>query len=50
MVDNFEEIEEQSDHLQPMTPELVEILMNSAQYYQMKYDGSLEPMCELFPI
>ena len=50
MVPNFDEIEEQSDNLQPLTPELVEILMNSAQYYQMKYDGALEPMCELFPI
>ena len=50
MIQNFEEIEEHSDLLQPMTPELVEILMNSAQYYQMKYEGALEPMCELFPI
>ena len=30
MVPNFDEIEEQSDNLQPLTPELVEILMNSA--------------------
>ena len=50
MVNNFDEIEEHSDNLQPMTPELVDILMNSAQYYQMKYEGALEPMCELFPV
>ena len=33
-----------------MTQELAEVLMNSAQYYQMKYEGTLEPMGELFPI
>lgn len=50
MVHNFDEIEEYSDNLQPMTPELIGILMNSAQYYQMKYEGLLDPMCELFPV
>lgn len=50
MVQNFDEIEEHSDILQPMTQELAEILMNSAQYYHMKYEGTLEPMCELFPV
>jgi len=28
----------------------VEILLNSATYYQMKYDGKLEHMQEIFPI
>lgn len=50
MVQNFDEIEEHSEILQPLTQEHAEILMNSAQYYQMKYEGTLEPMCELFPI
>lgn len=29
---------------------MVEILLNSATYYQMKYEGKLEPVCELFEI
>ena len=29
---------------------MVDILMNSIQYYQMKYDGELETMQEVFPI
>ena len=29
---------------------MVDILMNSAVYYQKKYEGELEPMCEVFSI
>lgn len=30
--------------------EMVDILMNSAVYYQKKYEGELEPMCEVFSV
>lgn len=33
-----------------MTNEVVEILLNSVQYYQKKYDGSMKHMDEVFPI
>ena len=33
MYNNFETIEAMSDNIQPLTPEMIEILMNSALYY-----------------
>lgn len=47
-VENFDELDRQSDNITPLSAELVDILMNSVLYYQMKYDGDLDPMCELF--
>jgi hypothetical protein len=32
-VNNFDEIEKESDKIQPLTCELIEILLNSADYY-----------------
>ena len=50
MCSNFDEIEEQSQCIKLLDSRRIEILLNSATYYQMKYDGSLEHMCEIFPI
>ena len=44
MVGNFDQIENQSENIQQLTPKLIDILMNSIQYYQMKYDGDLDAM------
>lgn len=46
--DNFETIEALSDNIQPLTTEMIDILMSSAVYYQKKYDGELDQMCEVF--
>ena len=50
MIKNFEQIEADSDIIQPLTLESVEILMNSAVYYQKKYTGEIAHMEEVFPI
>ena len=47
-IKNFEQLEFQSDNIQPLTIEIVEVLLNSAMYYQKKYDGELEHMQEVF--
>jgi hypothetical protein len=47
-VKNFEQIEMMSDNIQPLSPEMIEILMSSLVYYQKKYDGELDVMCEVF--
>ena len=49
-IKNFDQIELQSDFIQPLPIEMVDILMNSAVYYQKKYVGELEPMCEVFSV
>ena len=49
-VNNFDEIEKESDKIQPLTIELIEILLNSADYYQKKYTGEIKHMEEVFPI
>jgi hypothetical protein len=33
MIKNFEEIESKSEEISPISPEMVDILMNSASYY-----------------
>jgi hypothetical protein len=48
-VSNFEELERESDRIQPLTPEIVEVLMNSALYYEKKYEKELPHMDEVFP-
>jgi len=50
MIKNFEDIESKSEEISPITPDMVEILMNSACYYQKKYDGELDNMCEVFTV
>lgn len=47
-IKNFEQIDALSESIQPLTPEMIDILMSSAQYYQKKYDGELDTMCEVF--
>jgi hypothetical protein len=48
MIDNYETIECLSDNIQPLTVEMIDILMSSALYYQKKYDGELDTMSEVF--
>ena len=48
LVENFEQIEYLSDNIQPLTVEMIDVLMSSALYYQKKYDGELDSMCEVF--
>lgn len=48
-VSNFEELDRDSDKIQPLTTEMVDILMNSADYYQKKYTKELPHMQEVFP-
>lgn len=48
-VNNFDEIDRDSDKIQPLTIEMVDILMNSAVYYQKKYNHEIDHMCEVFP-
>ena len=50
LVTKFREMEKDCDKITPITSDLVEILMNSADYYQKKYDGVLPHMQEMFPI
>lgn len=42
MVQNFDTIVEESDKIWPLEGEMVDILLNSAVYYQKKYEGELE--------
>ena len=44
MIRNFDEIEEASEEIMPLDHEMIEVLLNSAFYYQKKYEGSLDPM------
>ena len=48
MISNFDELEASSDNISPLSLEMVDILMNSAVYYQKKYEGELEHMQEVF--
>jgi hypothetical protein len=48
IINNFETIECLSDNIQPLTVEMIDILMSSALYYQKKYDGELDAMSEVF--
>ena len=49
-VENFDQIEEQSESIQPLNFEMIEVLMNSALYYQKKYTREIGHMQEVFPI
>lgn len=49
-IDNFDEIEEQSHDIQPINTDMIDILMNSAVYYQKKYTREIGHMQEVFPI
>ena len=44
MIRNFDDIDERSEDIMPLDHEMIEVLLNSAVYYQKKYEGSLEPM------
>ena len=44
MFSNFEKVAESSDKMKTLDGRKVDILLNSASYYQMKYDGKLENM------
>ena len=46
--DNFDTIEQESNDIQQLSNEMVEILMNSATYYQKKYNKELDDMREVF--
>jgi hypothetical protein len=48
MIKNFEELEAKSGDITPLSPEMIEILLNPASYYQKKYDGELDQLCEVF--
>ena len=50
MYSNFEKVAEASEKMKMLDSRKVEILLNSATYYQMKYDGRLENMQEIFTI
>lgn len=50
MYSNFDKVAEASDKMKTLDPRRVDILLNSATYYQMKYDGRLENMQEIFDI
>lgn len=50
MIKNFEELDAKSEEITPISAEMIEILMNSASYYQKKYDGELDNMCEVFTV
>ena len=50
MIKNFEEIEAKSSDITPLSAEMIEILLNPASYYQKKYDGELEHLCEVFTV
>jgi len=50
MYTNFDQMIEASEEIKVLDSRRVEILLNSATYYQMKYDGTLEHMQEIFPI
>lgn len=43
-VDNFDQIEQQSEIIQPLTQDMIDVLMNSADYYQKKYTGEIDHM------
>ena len=45
---NFDVIENESNDISQLNNEMVEILLNSATYYQKKYTGELEEMNEVF--
>ena len=47
---NFDKIAEASQKMKVLDSRKVDILLNSATYYQMKYDGRLENMQEIFEI
>ena len=49
LIDNFDQIERDSETIEVLGTEMVDILLNSAEYYQKKYEGELEPMHEVFP-
>jgi len=44
MIDNFDQIDRDSDLIQPVSLEMVDILMNSLVYYHKKYTGELGHM------
>ena len=50
MYTNFDQMAEASEEIKVLDSRRVEILLNSASYYQGKYDGTLEHMQEIFPI
>jgi hypothetical protein len=50
MYANFDKVAEASDKMKTLDGRRVDILLNSATYYQMKYDGRLENMQEIFDI
>ena len=41
LVDNFDLIESESEGIEPLGSEMVDVLLNSAVYYQKKYEGEL---------
>lgn len=41
LVDNFDLIESESEAIEPLGSEMVDVLLNSAVYYQKKYEGEL---------
>jgi len=49
-IENFDQIEEESEIIQPLNQEMVDILMNSALYYEKKYTREIGHMQEVFPI
>ena len=49
LVDNFDQVERDSETIEVLGTEMVDILLNSAVYYQKKYEGQLEAMHEVFP-
>lgn len=48
--DNFDEVETDSEQIQPLTIEMIDVLMNSALYYHKKYTREIGHMEEVFPI
>ena len=49
LIDNFDQIERESEAIEALGAEMVDILLNSAEYYMKKYNGELEPIHEVFP-
>ena len=49
-ISNFDKIEQESEAIEILSSDMVEILLNSAVYYQKKYEGNLDPMQEVFPV
>jgi hypothetical protein len=47
---DFDKVEEESESIETLSQEMVEILLNSASYYQKKYEGELDTMNEVFPV